>query len=48
MGEAINIWLMAQYPDDETLPGLIGARAMIRGGISGTEAAILYHHRALP
>ncbi|MDQ6754575.1 MAG: TetR/AcrR family transcriptional regulator [Actinomycetota bacterium] len=35
MGEAIDVWLMSQQPDDDALPGLIGALiSMIRGAVS--------------
>ena len=35
MGEAMDVWLMAQQPDDDALPRLIGALiSMIRGALS--------------
>lgn len=35
MGQAMDVWLMAQQPDDDALPGLIGALiSMIRGAVS--------------
>ena len=35
MGEAMDVWLMSQEPDDDTLPGLISALiSMIRGAVS--------------
>lgn len=35
MGEAMDVWLMSQQPDDESLPGLIGVLiTMIRGAVS--------------
>lgn len=41
MGEAIDVWLMIQQPDDGTLPGLIGTLiSLIRGAVGGPEAAI--------